>query len=487
MSGKPASDVKEWQPINQRVRRSRTRRGISTLWIVLTLPVFMILVLYAVEAGRIHLARQQLVTSLESAALAAAKKCATEPSINTVDARNSAIDFAAANLVLGNPPVLNANRNPGNLPAENASCSGDIVLGSLVEVTPRTELHTQYLGACSQRLRPNAVATVKTSTDTWETVTLCARSYREMVVVGTINYSAADPPMVVRIQNVGTNSFQFFVQNVNTNAPMEGYDVYFLIVDAGVYSVAAGDGITMEAFTYTSTVTDENNRWVGENRGYANAGAYSNPPVIVGQVMSYNDPDWSVFWSHRGDRNDANAANLWTGKHVGEDPDNTRANETIGYIVLEQGSGNIGGLSYYAGDTGRNVGGVGTSPPYSFAFPASAGTFAVASVSGMRGGDGGFAMLYGPDPIDPGRIALAIDEDQLRDSDRNHTTENVHYVAFAGPCAVHVQHQLQIDWYFSSLFGAVLSKPTVKGQATAYFDCDDHCSKLLCVDDIVCP
>ncbi len=465
-------------------RQASGRHGISTLWIVLTLPVLLTLVLYAVEAGRIHLARQQLVTSLESAALAAANRCATGGSPSTLEARNSGIDFAAANLVLGNPPGLSANRDSGNAPSENASCDGDIVFGSLVEVTPRTELHTQYLGACSQRSGPNAVATVQTSTATWQTVRLCFRSYTSMVVVGTINYSDADPPMVVRIRNVGANSFEFFVQNVNNDAPMAGYDVYFLIVEAGVYTMA-NDGVTMEAFTYNSTVTDEDDSWVGENRGYVNA--YANP-VVVGQVMSYNDPDWSVFWSHRGDRRfAADTTGLWTGKHVGEDSDVTRANETVGYIVLEEGAGNIGGLTYYAGDTQRSVGGVGNSPPYTFAFPSDAGTFAVASQSGERGGNGAFALLYGPDPIDPGRIAVSLDEDQNADAERNHVQENVHYAVFAGPCAVHVQQQMEIDWYFSSLFGCVLSNPSVRGQATAYFDCADHCSKLICVDEVVCP
>jgi len=460
------------------------RRGVATLWILLTLPVLFLLVLYVVEVGRLHLARQQLVTSLESAAMAAAKKCATTDSLNTLDARDCGIDFAAANLVSGLAPTLDANHFAAGTPTENSSCNGDLVFGSLVEVEPNTEFNANYLGGCGRTEGPKAVATRKTSEGDWQTVTLCCREYECMIVVATINYAVADPPLVVRIRNTTGNSFEFFVQNVNDNSVMTGYDVDFLIVEAGVYTAAA-DGVKMEAFKYDSTVTDENNSWVGENRGYTNA--YANP-VVVGQVMSHNDPDWSVFWSHNGDRRlPADAGGLYTGKHVGEDFDNTRADETVGYIVFEEGAGEMNGLQFYAGDTQRTVQSISNNPPYTFAFPfPDAGTFAVASQSGERGGNGAWAHLHGPDPIDPGVINLSLDEDQIANAERSHVTEHVHYVTFAGPCVVRAQHQMEVEWYFSNLFGCVLENPTIQGRATAYFDCVDHCSKLFCPDEFIC-
>ena len=467
-----------------RSRIAFRRRGISTLWVVLTLPIMMMLVLYAVESGRLHLARQQLNTSLESAAMAAAKRCATGGDPDSVKPRDCAIEFAAANLVLQNPPTLTSNYNPSVLPNENDDCAGDIVLASLVELSPTMDADAGVVGGCADKTGPNAVSTLRTSTDTWQTVTLCNRDYTSLVVVGTIDYqNPPDPPLVVRIQNVGTNSFEFLVQNVNNGVPQAGYDVNFLVVEEGVYTNAA-DGVTMEAFTYNSTRTDRAGNWLGENRGYANA--YANP-VVVGQVMSFNDPDWSVFWSHNGNRTQAaSAAGLYTGKHVGEDFDTTRANETVGYIVFEEGLGDLGGLPFYAGDTGTSVGGAGASP-FTFTFPANFGTTAVASHSGERGGNGAFAFLHGPDPVDPGTITLQLDEDQIANAERNHVTENVHYVVLAGPCVARVQHQMQVNWYFSNLFGCVLDPPTVQGQATAYFDCADDCSKLFCPDSFTCP
>ena len=68
-------------------------------------------------------------------------------------------------------------------------------------------------------------------------------------------------------------------------------------------------GVKMEAVKFTSAVTDENNSWMGQSRTYANT--YSKP-VVIGQVMSYNDPDWSVFWA-RGSSRSALTAVGWLG------------------------------------------------------------------------------------------------------------------------------------------------------------------------------
>jgi hypothetical protein len=48
----------------------------------------------------------------------------------------------------------------------------------------------------------------------------------------------------------------------------------------------------------------------------------------------------------------------------------------------------------------------------------------------MDGGNGGWAILYGTDPITNGGLKLAIDEDWAWDSERRHTTEQVAYLVF---------------------------------------------------------
>jgi hypothetical protein len=59
-------------------------------------------------------------------------------------------------------------------------------------------------------------------------------------------------------------------------------------------------------------------------------------------------------------------------------------------------------------------------------------TRAVASMAGMDGGDGGWPVLYGTGAVGPNGLQLAIDEDQLFDSERGHTTEQLAFLALDG-------------------------------------------------------
>jgi hypothetical protein len=48
----------------------------------------------------------------------------------------------------------------------------------------------------------------------------------------------------------------------------------------------------------------------------------------------------------------------------------------------------------------------------------------------MDGGNGGWAILYGSDPLTASQVSLAIEEDWYRDSERRHSTEQVGYIIF---------------------------------------------------------
>jgi len=125
------------------------------------------------------------------------------------------------------------------------------------------------------------------------------------------------------------------------------------------------------------------------------------------------------------------ATALYTGKHVVEDPDATRVTETIGYIVLESGTGVFHGTGYEAGVGPNSV--VGITYPnatYSLGGTLSVVSTAIASMAGINGSDGGWAVLYGDNPVNPTALDLSIDEDQCSDLEREHTTEQVGYIVF---------------------------------------------------------
>jgi VCBS repeat-containing protein len=304
--------------------------------------------------------------------------------------------------------------------------------------------------ATGPRLSHGVVSNVGSSG--WTTVTL-GQTYTDMVVIATPNYDSGDAPGVTRIQNATGNSFDVRVDPAG-GAALSGIDVHYVVVEAGEYD---DPGYKMEAVKFTSTRTDENNSWVGEPRSYVQS--YSNP-VVIGQVMSYNDPSWSVFWACGSSRSaPPTASALKVGKHVGEDSDTTRADETIGYIVIEtstSGTAEIEGLPYVAALGGDTIRGVGDSPAYNYSYSAMPNSkTAVVNQAAMDGGNGGWAVLYGDNPITPtgNTLKLAIDEDQANDTERRHTSEQVAYLIIDPPAeaATESPDTMQPDAYFSLL------------------------------------
>jgi hypothetical protein len=252
-----------------------------------------------------------------------------------------------------------------------------------------------------------------------------------MVVVATpVITSNINTSIVTRIQNAGTNSFQLRVQDPS-GSNVSGITVHYVVVEAGVYDQATY-GVTMEAVRAPSTITSGKNNWVLETRSYSNT--YTNP-VVIGQVMTYNDANWSAFWATSSSRTKPpTATSFRAGKMVGEDPNNTRANEDIGYIVIESGSGSIGSLNYDAAvgsDIVRGLGNSSTGYNYSTATISNISSAHVSS-AGMDGGDGGWPCLFGQTPVSTSQITLSFPEDVLRDTERNHTTEQVAYIVFGG-------------------------------------------------------
>jgi len=267
-----------------------------------------------------------------------------------------------------------------------------------------------------------------------QTVTLKA-SYKDPVVVCSLHYDNNTKPVVVRVGNVKAGSFDVSLQNPGDKAKPVPDTVFYMVLEAGKYDV---DGIKFEAQKYKSKRTDSDSSWVGEKQSYLQA---YKKPVVVGQVMSTNDSDWSVFWC-RGDStgNPPSSKILYTGKHVAEDKDTSRKKEVVGFIVFEAGHGKINGVEYDARLSADNVLGVDDSPPYKAPFNTSFGSapgVLLASINGMDGTNGGWVVVYGDPPTTAAEARVAIDEDQIKDSERNRTTDQVAVIAFADEPALY--------------------------------------------------
>ena len=230
------------------------------------------------------------------------------------------------------------------------------------------------------------------TSSTWIVITL-SKVYVSPVSVCTVMYDQGTSlrPAVLRMQKVDATSFEIRLQNPSDLA-VTARDVHCAVVEEGAWKLP--DGRLIESKKYSSTVTDRKGSYSGQVQSYRNL--YKNP-VVLGQVMSYNDPKWSVFWSRSssGQNVAPSITSIITGKHIGEDSRTTRLAETVGFIVVDSGhlkSSNIEietgrGPDSFIGYTNRKV---------ALKFNARFGTtpaVAVLSQVAMDDSDGSWAVL----------------------------------------------------------------------------------------------
>jgi len=208
-------------------------------------------------------------------------------------------------------------------------------------------------------------------------------------------------------------------------------------VEEGVWQLGA---LRIEARRVSSSVTDNAASWVGEPYSYQ--AAYTRP-VVLGQVMTSADAGWSTFWCYDGAsrKQPPSATGCAVGKHVAEDPDTTRAVETLGVVVIESFAGSVDGVTFEVGLGPDTVRGIDNGPPFLYSLSAftQPPQGAIVTQAAMDGINGGWAYLHGADPLQSNSLALVIDEDQLSDAERSHTTEQVGYLVFETATSLRLQ------------------------------------------------
>jgi hypothetical protein len=330
------------------------------------------------------------------------------------------------------PPVKPATRPPVKPPTKaqvtsNRPTPADIPIGEQSATAAPVSLAALPPTSFLESMKVTGVTSVL-----WKLVSL-SQKYVSPIPVCTVMYDHGIflKPAVVRMQNVGPMSFEIRLQNPN-DAVLGARDVHCVIVEEGAWALP--DGRFIESKKYSSTKTDSKGSWVGQGQTYRNT--YTNP-VVLGQVMSFNDPKWSVFWSRSSSSSfdPPTSTSIMTGKHVGEDPTTTRTAETVGYIVIESLHAKSGTIEF---ETGRAAdvytGYISSKKSHNFRFKFSATPIiAIACQAAMDGIDGSWAVLTS-NPTTTS-LSLAVDEDSF-DIERLHTTEQVHYAVFSRPGAI---------------------------------------------------
>lgn len=107
------------------------RRGIATLWVILTTPVLLFRLALVVDIAHLWSARVELENSLEAAALAAVKEWGDADGGSTLIPRQVGVAYAAANTIDDEPVPIATNYNPQRPPNENDNCDGHLIFGAV--------------------------------------------------------------------------------------------------------------------------------------------------------------------------------------------------------------------------------------------------------------------------------------------------------------------------------------------------------------------
>ena len=343
--------------------------------------------------------------------------------INASDADNDTLVFSATGL----PDGLIIDDSSGEISGVLTALAGDYTVGlSVSDGTVVSEVMFVWTIDAVPATSWLEALTLISVADNWVSADF-NQSYADPVAACSVVYENNTQPVVVRMRNLSIDGFEIKLQNPAGNSIVND-TVHCIIMEAGSWLLP--DGRLIEAQHYLSTTTNHKQNWQATPNSFLNS--YITP-VVLGQVMTHNDSDWSVFWDQGVSRTSAPTNNaISTGKHVGEDSDTTRVDEEVGFIVVEQGSGIANGIAYEARlgtDTVRDLGKNPVSYSFAQAF-SSQPDVAVISMAAMDGGNGGWAVLRGATALNESSITTAIDEDTIQDSERAHTTEQVAYFVF---------------------------------------------------------
>lgn len=264
----------------------------------------------------------------------------------------------------------------------------------------------------------------------WVHVAFENETSEDPVVVCTPIYksSAAYTPVIRRINSTG-----FEVKIVTASQiPLEGF------ISVNYFSIPKTDIVTPSPKLYQANKLPVNKvskrgAWSGWHE-ITYEKSFENP-VVFGQVSvgeSDDNPEYLSFYSH-GAPSNIRANNFCRiGAHVGEFQGEINSQVELNYVIFEAGSYLLDSSVLDVMQTGIKV----SHSVYSYPVKKNQIENIVLSLTGIRGGDGSFPLVYGNDTkhalnLANSTIGLTLREDQYGDIEMNHTVEDLSVAVFS--------------------------------------------------------
>jgi MSHA biogenesis protein MshQ len=268
-----------------------------------------------------------------------------------------------------------------------------------------------------------------------------------LVFILPSNEGGADPASI-RIQNVTTSGFQVSqVEPETQDGPHSAMTVHYLVIEPGVHQLP--DGRTIEAGTHSTasvqhgTGVSGGEAWDTVNFTTTFSSQASVLAGIQGMVNESNNPPTttSIPWLVPAVRNvGTGSVQLALGRGEVNDGGTLGSNESIGYVAIEgnvQGSFASGSATilYESIVSADNIAGWNTEncpgnvgQAVNFVNTYSVNPLVMGNISKHDGGDGGWIRRCS---LTTAQIGVAVDEDQFRDTERNHTNEAANFLVFS--------------------------------------------------------
>ncbi len=251
-----------------------------------------------------------------------------------------------------------------------------------------------------------------------------------IVIAGPPTRNGGDP-VLVRIRNIDQKGFEIHLQEwdyLDGSHTREYFN--YIVIEKGIYTLS--NGVKIEAGSFTGSNAFQK---------ISLQQKYNFAPIILTQVITENETD-----AVTGRVQESSQSSFDYKLQEQETTKEGHIPETVGYIAWEPGTGEISGLSYESGTTGNSVDNNWFTLTFQTEFPDL--PFFIAGIQTYQGSD---TVAVRMQNISPSSTQVTIEEEQSVDTEVNHVSEVVGYLAISTTNAAEKLSRLTtFNWEFNS-------------------------------------
>ncbi len=250
-----------------------------------------------------------------------------------------------------------------------------------------------------------------------QTIQLNNTYINPVVFALTLSYNGGDSA-IARITDIQDDNFSLYLQEAEYKDGIHTRkeSLSYMVLEAGTWELADGTLLEVGTLNTNSTTTSSWSSIDFESD-------FSTTPAILSQVQTNYG---NQFVRTRQKSSSVDGFELAMEEEELLKPSG-HATETVGWLAIESGSGDWGGLEYQAGHTGTNIDHTWDTIDFEPNFEQAPNFFA--SLASYRGSDSAGLRYHN---LGSSEVQIKVAEDQSRDSEISHITEAVDFLAIAG-------------------------------------------------------